>query len=99
MLPGHFVKSVWTLVLTSFLTIFMWGTSAQAQSGPPGLNPYARQELRDAGADKYLGEFTSSESSHGEWTKHSFDPQYVPDASYPSGLRPDGPVCVAGTDF
>jgi hypothetical protein len=73
--------------------------SANGNAGPPGLNHEARQELRDAGVDKYLGEFSAAESDFGEWTKHTFDPAYTPDENYPSGLRPDGPVCIAGTEY
>ena len=40
-----------------------------------------------------------SESEHGVWTKHDFDPNYVPDGTYPLGVRPDGPVCIAGTNY
>ena len=59
----------------------------------------ALSELRDAGVDKYLGTSESTASDHGVWTKHAFDPKYVPDATYPAGARPDGPVCIAGTDY
>jgi len=76
--------------------------SARGEAGPPGLNADAEQELRDAGVDKYLypeAEFTVTESDFGVWKKHTFDPEYTPDASYPSGFRPDGPVCIVGTDY
>ncbi len=58
---------------------------------PRGLNPQAEQELRDAGVDKYVGDFTPAMSAPvGEgWIKHTFDP----------GAAFDGPVCVAGTPF
>jgi hypothetical protein len=73
-------------------------TIAQAD---PGLNATAEQELKAAGVDKYLGEFTptSSEDVGDGWTRHTFDPQYVLDGSYPLGVRPEGPVCIAGTDY
>ena len=64
-----------------------------------GLNADAMAELRDAGIDKYLGTAVSTKSEHGVWTKHAFDPLYTPDDTYPSGFRPDGPVCIAGTDY
>ena len=96
---GQKQKSLARSILVSLIAGVLVSSSAYAQSGPPGLNPVARQELRDAGADKYLGQFTSTESEHGEWTKHTFDPEYTADASYPDGVRPDGPVCIAGTDF
>ena len=64
-----------------------------------GLNRTAARELRDAGVDKYLGTSQSVESDYGVWTRHAFDPKYVPDATYPLGVRPDGPVCIAGTDY
>jgi len=55
-----------------------------------GLNPTATQELRDAGLDKYLGQFSPAVSVDvGDgWTKHTFDPD-----------GGDGPICIAGTAF
>ncbi len=87
---------VLTILALSLTAFFLMSANANAA---PGLNNDARQELQDSGVDKYLGQFTGTESSFGVWTKHTFDPQYTPDASYPSGLRPDGPVCIAGTDY
>jgi len=55
-----------------------------------GLNPQAAAELRDAGVDKYLGQFTpvSSADVGDGWTKHTFD--------VAAGA---GPICIAGTDY
>jgi len=55
-----------------------------------GLSAQAEQELRDAGLDKYLGQFTPAVSTDvGDgWTKHTFDP-----------AGGDGPICIAGTPF
>lgn len=55
-----------------------------------GLNPEAAAELRDAGVDKYLGEFTpvASFAVGDGWTKHTFDPD-----------GGDGPICIAGTPY
>ena len=64
-----------------------------------GLNAGAMDELRDAGVDKYLGTSVSTQSDHGVWTEHAFNPNYTPDPAYPLGVRPDGPVCIAGTDY
>jgi len=64
-----------------------------------GLNRAAEKELRDAGVDKYLGTAVSTKSQHGVWTRHAFDSKYTPDGTYPGGYRPDGPVCIAGTDY
>ena len=64
-----------------------------------GLNADAMAELRDAGVDKYLGSSQSFPSMHGVWTKHDFNPNYVEDPTYPTGARPDGPVCIAGTPY
>ncbi len=64
-----------------------------------GLNRAAAKELRDAGVDKYLGTSRSVASDYGVWTRHDFDPAYVPDETYPAGARPDGPVCIAGTPY
>ncbi|MBW2541132.1 MAG: hypothetical protein JRF15_03500 [Deltaproteobacteria bacterium] len=64
-----------------------------------GLSGNAFKELSDAGVDKYLETSSSVESDFGVWTKHTFDREFTPDASYPSGFRPDGPVCIAGTEY
>lgn len=86
-------------VLRYLLFICLSFTSATALAGKPGLNADAMDELRAAGVDKYLGQSQSTASPFGDWTRHDFDPMYVPDASYPSGARPDGPVCIAGTPY
>ena len=85
---------------TRFLVAILLLLAVSAQADP-GLNAAAEQELRATGVDKYLGEFTpaSSEDVGDGWTKHTFDPEYVPDGSYPGGARPDGPVCIAGTNY
>ena len=55
-----------------------------------GLSPEAEQELRDAGVDKYLGEFTPAQSTEieGGWTKHT----YAIDSN-------NGPICISGTPY
>ena len=57
---------------------------------PRGLNPAAEQELRDAGVDKYVGQFTPalSEDAGDGWTRHTYDSE-----------GGNGPICIAGTDF
>jgi hypothetical protein len=81
------------------VTLCLFVTSGYALAGGSGLNADAWDELRAAGVDKYLGTSQSLASEYGVWTKHDFDPNYVPDGTYPSGLRPDGPVCIAGTPY
>lgn len=60
-----------------------------------GLNRQAVRELKEAGVDKYLGQFEPAASMDvGDgWTKHTFDPLIGPD------FMPDGPVCIAGTEY
>lgn len=55
-----------------------------------GLNHHAKQELIDAGVNKYLGEFTPALSVDvgGGWTKHT----YAQDFS-------QGPLCIVGTPY
>jgi hypothetical protein len=57
---------------------------------PIGLSPKAYVELHQAGADKYLGEFTpvASEEIGEGWVKHTFDSD-----------GGNGPICIAGTDY
>ena len=73
--------------------------AANVNADTSGLNTDAADELRDAGVDKYLGTSVSTPSEHGVWTEHAFDPMYTPDATYPNGFRPDGPACIAGTEY
>jgi hypothetical protein len=70
-------------------------TNALAQDGPGfkhphGLTPQAVSELKDAGVDKYVGQFTPAASAPvGDgWTKHTFDP-----------AGGEGPICIAGTEY
>ena len=85
--------------LTLILAIFLSIASGTALADTSGLNDNAMNELRAAGVDKYLGEFEATRSEHGVWTRHDFNPQYVPDPDAPLGVRPDGPVCIAGNDY
>jgi hypothetical protein len=57
--------------------------SAKGEAGPPGLNYDTRQVLKDAGVEKYLREFTATESTFGVWTKHTFDPPVHPRRELP----------------
>ncbi len=82
-----------------FLTVFLSITSGTALADVSGLNADAMAELQDAGVDKYLGTTQPDESDHGVWTEHAFDPNYALDETYPAGVRPDGPVCIAGTPY
>ena len=84
----------WALSLAVLLLV-----SGNASADVSGLNAEALDELRDVGVDKYLGTSVSIQSTHGDWTKHAFDPQYALDPDYDSGVRADGPVCIAGTDY
>src|SRR5210317_721431 len=89
-----FFSLKWTL---SLAVLLLAGGTASADVS--GLNAEALDELRAAGVDKYLGTSVSTQSKHGDWTRHAFDPKYTPDATYTSGVRADGPVCIAGTDY
>jgi hypothetical protein len=89
-----FLAKRWTLSLAALLLV-----SGAAGAQVPGLNAEALDELRDAGVDKYLGTSVSTRSEYGAWTRHAFDPRYAPDPGYDSGVRADGPVCVAGTPY
>jgi hypothetical protein len=82
-----------------FLIICFLVASSNAIADQSGLNDDAMNELRAAGVDKYLGTSESTASDYGVWTRHDFDPKYVPDGAYPVGARPDGPVCMLGTNY
>jgi len=92
-------NSRFLIILALAMSLFLLiGASAYADDDA-GLNAEAMDELRDAGVDKYLGTSVSTEIDYGVWTRHDFDRNLTPDPSYPSGFRPDGPVCIAGTDY
>ena len=82
-----------------FFIVCLFIGSGTALADESGLNADAMSELRAAGVDKYLGTSQSEESDYGVWTRHDFNPNYVPDTTYPLGVRPDGPVCIAGTNY
>ena len=84
----------WTLSLAVLLLV-----SGTASADVSGLNAKALAELRAVGVDKYLGTSVSTQSEHGVWIEHAFDPRYTPDDHYESGVRADGPVCIAGSPY
>ena len=78
-------------IISLYVVVCLSLTSGIAFAEPRGgLNSAAAAELRDAGVDKYLGEFTPvvSQDVGDGWTKHTFDPA--------GGA---GPICIAGTAF
>ncbi|WP_188109685.1 pectin acetylesterase-family hydrolase [Pseudohalioglobus sediminis] len=73
-------KSLWAVSLLSFAA-----TAVDAR--PPGLDPQARKELRNAGLDRYVGKFKpGAPEVMGDWDKYTFDTE-----------NGDGPICIAGT--
>jgi len=86
-------------IICLFLVTFLSMGSSITLADESGLNADAMSELQDAGVDKYLGAAVATKSDHGVWTKHIFDPLRTPDDTYPSGVRADGPVCIAGTEY
>jgi hypothetical protein len=82
-----------------FLTICLFIAPGLTLADVSGLNAKAMAELQATGVDKYLGTSQSIDIDYGVWTRHDFDPNYVPDPTYPAGARPDGPVCIAGTPY
>jgi hypothetical protein len=91
------VLTILALSLTAVLLI-----SASGEAGPKGLDPDAGAELVASGVTQYLGAFTPADpvpvldedGNDTGWLKHTFDPAFAP----PLGL-PEGPVCIAGTDY
>ncbi|MDH3612038.1 MAG: pectinacetylesterase family protein [Gammaproteobacteria bacterium] len=85
------MKRIIFLLVVICLSVMSGAALAErGKKAPKGLNPQAVQDLRDAGVDKYLGQFTpvSSTDVGDGWTKHTFDPA--------GGA---GPICIAGTDY
>ncbi|MGB5367646.1 MAG: pectin acetylesterase-family hydrolase [Polyangiales bacterium] len=66
------------------------GKSNKSKNPNKGLTSEAAEDLRDAGVDKYLGQFSpaTSEDVGDGWTKHTFDPD-----------GGEGPICIAGTPY
>jgi hypothetical protein len=89
-----FFSKRWVLSLAALLL-----AGGNAGADVSGLNAAALDELRQAGVDKYLGTSESTRSEHGVWIKHAFNPRFAPDAGYASGVRADGPVCIAGAPY
>jgi hypothetical protein len=77
-------RSATRLILLTLFSVVLLGNRC------PGLNFFASAELREAGVNKYLGQFEpiSSEDVGDGWTKHTFDPD-----------GGEGPICIAGTPF
>lgn len=78
------IRSVKLIVSLMVLSLALFGARCS------GLDIFAYLELRDAGVDKYLGQFepvATSDVGDG-WTKHTFDPD-----------GGNGPICIAGTPF
>ena len=89
------MKRITSLLLVVCLSL----TTGTALADVSGLNAQAMNELRAAGVDKYLGTSQSTASEYGVWTRHDFDPKYALDPTYATGVRPDGPACIAGTPY
>ncbi len=81
----HYWKA---LIPLTALTVAVTATSADVRS--PGLEPQARNELREAGIDRYVGRFepNSAPERMGSWDKYTYDIQ-----------NGDGPICIDGSEF
>jgi hypothetical protein len=71
------IPSVRLAVLSLSVAVFaLVGWVNEGWTEPPGLEPHARQELRDSGLDKYVGQFEPAggpEDAGGGWDKYTFD--------------------------
>jgi hypothetical protein len=79
---NNLLRKAWLALLLTFV-------AAAVQAGPPGLDPLARKELREAGLDRYVGKFKPAgapEDAGGGWDKYTFDTE-----------GGEGPICIAGT--
>ena len=71
------------------LTLALLFLASSAFAKPPGLDPHARNELRDTGLDKYVGQFEPAGDPvdvGGGWNRYTFDTD-----------NGNGPICIAGT--
>ena len=70
------------------LTVVWVGVAFRVASAePPGIDPHARKELADVGANKYVGAFHPVTAEQvGEWTKYTFDTE-----------DEAGPICIDGS--
>lgn len=73
------------LLALGFVAVVLEGAGA----APLGLDPHARNELADAGVNKYVDIFKPNDAVQiGEWTRYSFDTE--------DGA---GPMCITGTEL
>ena len=86
---ARFIRTGVVIGLT-FVCGLAFAQNGPGHKHPHGLTPEAVAELRDAGVDKYVGQFEPAVSAPvGDgWIKHTFDPA--------GGA---GPICIAGTEF
>jgi hypothetical protein len=72
------------------LTVAVIGVSFEdARGEPPGMNPHAKNDLRDAGVNQWVGQFKPTDVEEiGDWTKYTFDTE-----------GGEGPICITGTEF
>ena len=87
---NHFAVRTAIACFAAFFLLTAGAPPAEAGKARKGLSNKAKRELRAAGVNKYLGDFTPVESVDvGDgWTRHTFD-----------AAGGDGPICVAGTDY
>jgi hypothetical protein len=84
------MKNFWLVLSFCIFSLPGIGFGDPGKQAAFGLNTQAKQELTDAGLNKYLGQFTpmlSADVGDG-WTKHTFDTD-----------GGNGPICIAGTPF
>jgi len=78
--------AAWSLSISALV---LAGFANDGSAKPPGLDPHARNELRDSGLDKYVGQFEPEgepEDAGNGWDKYTFDTD-----------GGEGPICIAGT--
>jgi hypothetical protein len=64
--------TIWLTAWSLLATVGSAGAELPDAANPPGLEPHARQELRDAGVDEYVGRYKPAtlEDAGNGWEKH-----------------------------
>ena len=73
--------------------------TALADDSDSGLNADAMSELRAAGVDKYLGTSAVCKEANTAYGPSMILIPIMSRMGLTLGVRPDGPVCIAGTNY
>ena len=88
---------VLTILALSLTAVFLM--SAKGEAGPPGLNADARTRTKGRRRRQVPRNVRGNRKLTSAFGPSTRSTPVRSDDTYPSGVRPDGPVCIAGTDY